>query len=164
MGARDEKTQEAAYVNHKPSLLGVKYRGRSIASLTFSYRLQISVYKKKNFCYSGTQIPVLEVSWSTWSWVLYWNNWASCSLSALLASLSAHHVSSHGTENSQNSAVCTFLPANSGITAKHVLQPNLEDFSQKDLIFPKDSWDFVPSEHDIFKICTKEVGKATWAS
>lgn len=108
MGARDEKTQEAACVNHKPSLLGVKYRGRSIASLTFSYRLQISMYKKKNFCYSGTQIPVLEVSWSTWSWVLYWNNWASCSLSALLASLSAHHVSSHGTENSQSSAVCTF--------------------------------------------------------
>lgn len=47
MGARDEQTQEAACVNHKPSLLGVKYRGRSIAGLTFPYRLQISMYKRK---------------------------------------------------------------------------------------------------------------------
>lgn len=59
MGSGDERTQEAACINHKPSLLGVKQRGRNIAGLTSPCRLQISTYKKKN---SG----ILQLKCQSW--------------------------------------------------------------------------------------------------
>lgn len=43
-GMRRPRKQHVSTTNL--SLLGVKYRGRSIASLTSPYRVQISVYKK----------------------------------------------------------------------------------------------------------------------
>lgn len=143
MGARDERTQEAACVNHKRSLLGVKYKERSIAGLTSPYRLQISMYKEK---ISGTELGQLFPQSSPW---LSHCPWCQQSWHWKFPKLSSLHLSA--CELWHHCKAC--VPAQSGRFQSKGLQ--------MDFTFPEDSWDFVPSEDGIFKIGTKEVGKAT---
>lgn len=164
MGSGDERTQEAACINHKPSLLGVKQRGRNIAGLTSPCRLQISTYKKKN---SG----ILQLKCQSWEGGGQHGHGSFTGIagavvpSVLTFPLSVPIVSAVMAlriPKAQLFALSAWHPYKAPVSAQSGrFQPK---GLQMDLTFPKDGWDFVPSEHSIFKTGTEEAGKATQAS
>lgn len=161
MGAREERTWEAIRGNHKPSQLGGNV-GEGVMLVCFlPTNCRCPHTRKENYLVFWK--PVLRRLWSARSWVLSWNSWSSCSLSASLVPImsavtalrfpKAHQFAPFRLQTQallQGTCFRQIWKISARRTANGLT-----------FFFFKDSWGCVPSEHGIFKTGTKEVAKAT---